>query len=320
MYPMRCGPVFKQYIWGGNKLKTVLLKSYEAPDMAESWELSCHEDGMSTVLNGAFAGRRLRDILEEHPDYMGDCVEAGGEFPLLIKFLDANDKLSIQVHPTRECADASLGEQSKTEIWVVMDSVPGAALYCGLNREISQEEFKRRANEGSICEVLNLVPAKKGDVFHILAGTVHAIGEGLLVAEIQQSANTTFRVFDYNRTNELGEQRELHVEKAARAAKLTPVEGKPADIVLVEDNEAFTHEILFDSQLFFTERIAVKDRIALEATTASFEALLFIEGQGTIVHCGEAYPAQKGDCYFIPARMGHYEITGPCCVLRNKVL
>ena len=205
LYPIRCIPAFRAAIWGGNKLKTVLYKQYDEPSMAETWELSCHEDGLSGVANGVYAGWLLKDILAQHPEYAGQGFEKSCAFPLIIKFIDANDDLSIQVHPTPETADTSRGQQSKTEIWVVMDAAPGAAMYYGFNRDVQRDEIQARALDGSICDVLNKVPAQQGDVFHIHAGTMHAIGSGLLIAEIQQSANTTFRAFDFYAQGRFGQ-------------------------------------------------------------------------------------------------------------------
>ena len=320
MYPMLCIPAYKQAIWGGNKLKSTLGKTYEEPAMAESWELSCHADGLSSIANGEYAGKRLKDILADHPEYAGQCVKEGEEFPLLIKFIDANDDLSIQVHPTKETADAARGQQSKTEIWVVVDSAPGASLYYGFSRDVTRDEIKSKALDGSICEVLNKVPVKTGDVFHINAGTMHAIGSGLLIAEIQQSANTTFRAFDYMRKDSNGNMRALHVDDAARVANIAKMGGKPADPIRLETNAAYTHDILFDSELFLTESYAIFDKAVLDSDERSFEALLFIGGAAQIRYNGESYAAKSGDCYFIPATLGSYEINGSCCVLRNRVL
>ncbi len=317
MYPMQCTPAFMQAIWGGNRLKSVLHKVYDQPKMAESWELSCHKDGLSGIANGAFAGRTLLDVLREHPDFVG--TSNGGEFPLLIKFIDANDNLSIQVHPTPEGAIADLGQQSKTEIWIVMDCAPGAMLYYGFNRHVTKQEIVERAKNGSICDVLNRVKVKKGDVFHIHAGTVHAIGADLLIAEIQQSANTTFRVYDYMRKDSNGHMRPLHVEEAARTADRTPIEGRAAQSKVMEDSANVRREIVFDSQLFTTERYQINGSITLTADKVSFDALLFIEGGAHIVHENARYTAQKGDCYFIPAGMGQYDVEGSCCVLRSRV-
>jgi mannose-6-phosphate isomerase len=317
---MRCIPVYKQTLWGGNKLKTVLGKEYDGETMAESWELSCHEDGMSSIANGVHAGKRVFDVLAEHPEYSGDSVGPGEAFPLLVKFIDANDDLSIQVHPTKQTANEARGEQSKTEIWVVMEAEPGATLYCGFCRDVTPDELIARARDGSILETLNRVPVKRGDVFHIYAGTVHAIGKGLLIAEIQQSANTTFRVYDFMRRGKDGNLRELHIEAAARAASLAGSLSCAADQRVIKQNEAFIHSMLFDSEMFVTERYDILFKAALESTRASFDALLFVEGQASVVYRGERYAAKKGDCYFIPAGMGEYEITGRCCVLRNRVL
>lgn len=317
MYPMRCTPVFKQAIWGGNRLKTVLHKQYAQPTMAESWELSCHSDGLSGIANGVFANRTLLDVLREHPGFAGTAN--GGEFPLLIKFIDANDDLSVQVHPTPQSAITELGQQSKTEVWIVMDCMPGAALYYGLNRRVDQNEFMQRARDGTVCDILNRVTVKKGDVFHIHAGTVHAIGAGILIAEIQQSANTTFRVYDYMRRNDRGELRPLHIEEAARAANLAPTEGQPARPDVLNVGAQGKRECVFDSPLFTIERYDIDGAATLTAEPSSFDALLFIQGKADIVYAGTSYPAKKGDCYFIPAGMGRYDVAGRYCMLRSRV-
>lgn len=320
MYPMRCVPALKQTIWGGCRLKTELGKQYCEPTMAESWELSCHADGMSGIANGAYAGRLLKDVLNEHPQLAGECVNRGEEFPLLVKFIDANDDLSIQVHPTPETADASRNQQSKTEIWVVLQSCPGSYLYFGFNRDVTREEIRQKALDGTICEILNKIPVQPGDVFHIHSGIMHAIGSGLLIAEIQQSANTTFRAFDFMRKDASGKMRDLHIDEAARVATIWKTQAKPADVRMICDNKAYAHEMIFDSPLFCTEGYTIRSAAAFNADKRSFEALLFVDGSGVIQHAGQSYDAKKGDCYFIGANLGAYEIQGTCRVLRNRVL
>ena len=317
MYPMRCTPFSKVQSGAGNRLRTMLNKAYDPPSMAESWELSCHKDGYSGIANGPFAGQRLADVIEKYPHFVGQS--GGGAFPLLVKFIDARTDLSIQVHPSQEKANLQNGEESKTEIWVTLHCQPGAIIYYGFNRTVSAEELVRRAHDGSICEVLNRVPVRMGDVFHIHAGTVHAIGAGLLMAEIQQNANTTFRVFDYMRKDASGQTRPLHVEDAARVADLTAMEGKPAPVRMVEDNAAYRREMLFDSPLFTTERIAIRSGGRLCRDETSFDALLFADGEALIRQGAHTFPARRGDCYFMPAGMGAYQIEGSCSLLRSRV-
>jgi mannose-6-phosphate isomerase len=319
LYPMRCVPAYKQALWGGNRLKSVLGKAYDGDKMAESWELSCHQDGLSAVGNGAYAGMTLARVLGENPAFMHAGAAAGERFPLLIKFIDAARDLSIQVHPTPQAADAAKGYEPKTEIWAVMDAADGASLFLGFKRRVSADELRQSARDGSVTTLLNRVEAKPGDVFHVPAGTVHAIGGGLLIAEIQQNANTTYRVYDHMRRDDRGNLRPLHIEEAVGAAELGPTTARPARAEAIERTQGYRRESVFDSPLFTTEQITLDGEAALAATGESFEALLWIDGRADILHDGARYPAQKGECYFMPAGMGQYAIAGRCCVLRSRV-
>lgn len=319
LYPMLCAPAFKDYLWGGNRLKTVLQKQYEAPTMAESWELSCHPDGMSTVHNGPLAGCTLHQVLLEHPAWMGAKAQEHRQLPLLIKFIDAQKDLSIQVHPSVRTADPQKGEQDKTEIWYVLSCEPDAFLYYGFNRVITPEELKARAQDGSILDVLNRVPVKPGDVFHIWAGTIHAIGKGILLAEIQQNSNTTFRVYDFKRKDKDGKPRALHIEDAARAVNYEvtdPHIARPQTQILTDGTQ---FQPVFQSDVFQTERYQIQNCHAFTCTPQSFEALLCIDGQGAIAYNGEEYAIHKGECYFLPAGLGDYEIRGACEILRSML-
>lgn len=206
MYPLVLKPVIKDYIWGGTRLKDEFGFETDMKIAAEGWMVSSHKDGINTVANGLYAGKSLKDVLE-----------AWGykeKFPVLIKLIDAKDRLSVQVHPDNEYALKNEGEFGKTEMWYVVDCEPGAKLIYGFTRKINRDEFKERINNNTLDDVMNYVPVKKGDVFFIKAGTLHAIGAGMLIAEIQQNSNTTYRVSDYGRLGADGKPRELHVEKA----------------------------------------------------------------------------------------------------------
>lgn len=316
---MLCTPVFKDYLWGGNRLKTVLHKQYQAPYMAESWELSCHPDGRSTVANGAFAGRTLHAVLQEHPAWMGQRAQGHAQLPLLIKFIDAQKDLSIQVHPSARTADPQKGEQDKTEIWYVLSCEPDAFLYYGFNRVITPEELKARAQDGSILDVLNRVPVKPGDVFHIWAGTIHAIGKGILLAEIQQNSNTTFRVYDFKRKDKDGKPRPLHIDDAARAVNYEITDAHSAQQQAQQLPDGTLVQSVFQSDVFQTERYVIAHRHGFTCTPQSFEALLCIDGQGAIAYNGQEYAIHKGECYFLPANLGEYEVQGACEILRSML-
>ena len=205
-YPLLLKPVVKDYLWGGTRLKTEFGFETDKEISAEGWMLSCHKDGTNTVKNGAYAGKPLDEVLR-----LWGYEE---KFPILIKLIDAKDRLSVQVHPDNKYALENEGEYGKTEMWYVVDCEEGAQLIYGFNKKISRSEFEERIKNNTLDEVMNYVPVKKGDVFFIKAGTLHAIGKGILIAEIQQNSNTTYRVSDYGRLGADGKPRELHVKNA----------------------------------------------------------------------------------------------------------
>ncbi len=214
---LKLEPAFKEYIWGGDKLIRDYHKQYDGKTLAESWELSCHMDGSSRIAEGPFQGKTLQEYIEwEGKRILGSHCAAFDNFPVLIKFIDAREDLSIQVHPSDEYALNEEGQYGKTEMLYVVDCAQDAYLYYGFSREISREELRQRIQDGTILEVLNKVSVQKGDVFFIEAGTIHAIGKGIVIAEIQQNSNVTYRVYDYGRTGPDGKQRDLHIEKRWR--------------------------------------------------------------------------------------------------------
>ena len=195
--PVLLKPAFKDYLWGGTRLRTEYGKDCGLDRIAESWELSAHKDGQSVVASGDLSGKTLTDYIDAcGKEILGSRGTAFEKFPILIKFIDAKQKLSVQVHPDDEYALANEGEYGKTEVWYVLSADEGAALYYGFNRKITKDEFLARISDNTVEDVLNRVEAKPGDVFFIKPGTGHAIGEGLLICEIQQNSNTTYRVYD----------------------------------------------------------------------------------------------------------------------------
>lgn len=192
-------PACKSYIWGGRRLIEEYGKGDGAGNLAESWELSCHPDGPSIAADGPYAGRSLPEILAERPEFAGRAVESLGRFPVLVKLIDAARDLSVQVHPDDAYALKHEGQLGKTEMWYIIDAEPGAGLYCGFRREVTPAQLHTAIEGNTLCELLRRVPVKAGDVVFIPAGTVHAIGAGILLAEIQQSSSVTYRLYDYGR-------------------------------------------------------------------------------------------------------------------------
>ena len=228
-------PSYKDYLWGGHRLVDEYGKDYDGDILAESWELSCHPDGPSTIVNGPYAGKTLEEYIETAgKEVLGSNCRRFRDFPILIKFIDAKQNLSIQVHPDNRYALKNEGQYGKTEMWYVVDAEKDAFLYYGFKKEISREEFARRIQEDTLLEVLNAVPVHKGDVLFIESGTIHAIGKGILIAEIQQNSNVTYRVYDYGRVGKDGKKRDLHIEQALAVTNRVP---------LVKSKSSYQHAI-----------------------------------------------------------------------------
>lgn len=310
MYPIKLKPVYKDYIWGGSKLKESWNKDSSFKRVAESWELSCCRDGLSLIENGIFKNKNLKDVLLLFPEWVAENLKDSANFPLLIKLIDAKEKLSIQVHPSDELANKSKGQQGKTEAWYVLDCEKDAFIYIGLKEDLTEEQVRKYVLDGTICEYLNKVFVKPGDLFFISAGTIHAIGAGILIAEIQQNSNTTFRLFDYGRVDSSGKKRELHLEEALRVCDKTAFSIQNSKIKNRVQKEYATLTSLVDSKFFKVFEYDVKSSVSITATKRSFQALLFIDGFVQISYDGQKREAKKGDCYFIPAGMGEYKVEG----------
>ena len=310
---LKLKPACKDYLWGGDRLKKEYGKEFAGDILAETWELSCHPDGPSRIVNGAWAGRTLREyICANGWEILGTNCAGREEFPILIKLIDARDKLSIQVHPDDAYALAHEGQYGKTEMWYVADCGEGAFLYYGFSRPVDREEFARRIADDTLTEVLRAVPVKKGDVFYIEAGTIHAIGRDILIAEIQENSNVTYRVYDYGRTDKDGKKRQLHVDKALAVTCLAPVkEGRPA-APHIADGPYFTVDKLnLDGSLFRRQEGTVSG--------SSFASILFLEGEGKICCGEETLDYKKGDSFFLPAGAGDYSVEGSCQALVTTI-
>lgn len=315
--PLKMKPCYKEYLWGGTRLKREFGKSDAPNGTAESWELACHTDGMSVVENGVFAKKTLQELGEiDRVGFWGSrCM--GNSFPILVKLIDAEQMLSIQVHPSDQTA--AEGEQGKAEMWYIVDCKPQAFLYYGFSQQIDENELLRRAEDGTICDVLNKVPVSKGDVFYILPGTIHAIGAGIVIAEIQQNSNTTFRVYDYRRQEADGQLRPLHLERAAAVMDYTPIvpeECKANSMVVLPE---FTMAEMFVCKYFRAYRLDIHTQAKMSCDGFSFQHLQCVEGKGTICYQGERYELGRGDSYFLPAALGEYQIIGKCRVLLSRL-
>lgn len=289
-------PAFKDYIWGGNKLKKEFHKETALDRVAESWELAAHKDGTSGFVGEEFT---LSDLFEKRRDLIGTNADSFERFPMIIKLIDAKDNLSVQVHPSDEYALANENSYGKTEMWYVVEAEEGAGLYVGFKRDVTEEEFRRLIAENRLQEVLNFIPVKPGEWFFIEAGTVHAIGKGVLIAEVQQNSNLTYRLYDYGRVGADGKPRELHVEKGVRVSKLS----------------AYQEDKRTSCEYFSCESVSLSGARKMTADKKSFVALVIMDGS----FCCDGANYQKGDTVFIPAGYGEFTVEGQAKFIAVRV-
>lgn len=317
--PVLLKPAFKDYLWGGTRLRTEYGKECDLDRIAESWELSAHSDGQSIIASGPHSGKTFSEYLDAcGREILGSRGEAFECFPILIKFIDAKGNLSVQVHPDDSYALTHEGEYGKTEVWYVLDADEGAALYYGVNREVSVEEFRQRIADNTVTEVLNRVEAKPGDVFFIQPGTIHAIGAGLLICEIQQNSNTTYRVYDYNRKGADGKPRELHIAKALDVSNLTPAPSADSSGDTVQ-HDGYTSRLIAKCKYFTTERLEIDGRAELASDTQSFRSVIVTDGNAVLTMGDTVLNIKAGDSVFIPAQDKGFEICGTCGILLSYV-
>ena len=311
-------PAFKDYLWGGTKLREVYGKPCDFDKVAESWELSTHPAGESRVDGGAYNGLTLSQYFQQIPQALGKNAAAFESFPVLIKLIDAKDPLSIQVHPSDEYALRVEGEYGKTEMWVIVDCEPGAFLYFGVNRPVSKEEFRQRIEDNTVLEVLNKVEVHPGDVFFIQAGTIHAIGAGILICEIQQNSNCTYRVYDYDRRGADGRPRELHIEKALDVCRLEPSDTA-SRLGEVKALAGGTVQQLGACKYFSTEKLIVEEALTLEVGEDSFVSLLATDGSGWVEGPENKLAFRAGDSLLVPAGAGRVRVTGQAVLVKTTV-
>lgn len=316
--PFLLKPSGKDYIWGGHRLKDDFCKDIDLYPLAETWECSTHPDGPS------YAGdKKLIDVLHEHPEYLGTHPSIKDGLPILVKFIDAANKLSVQVHPSDEYArEYENGQLGKTEMWYVIDADPGAKLVYGFNRDVNEEMLRRALKSGSVEKYLQFVPVHPGDVFFIKSGTVHAIGAGILLAEIQESSNLTYRLYDYERHGKDGKPRELHIDKAMKVVNMKSSSEPRQPMRVLKYKPGYASEFLSRCKYFQVERVLlnterVHDMADFKTGSTTFEVLLCINGCGVINEAdGDSISFFKGDCIFVPADSIDLKLHGKAELLK----
>jgi mannose-6-phosphate isomerase len=312
-YPLQFEPILKERIWGGEKLKTVLNKPTVSKITGESWELSTVEGDVSVVANGALKGKSLMDLINAMPDeILGTAVykRFGKQFPLLFKYLDAREDLSIQVHPNDELAKERHNSFGKTEMWYVMQADADSRIIVGFKENSSKEEYLQHLNDKTLVSILDDVKAKSGDVFFLETGTVHAIGAGLVVAEIQQTSDITYRLYDFDRKDAQGNTRELHVDLALDAINYNKVETQKK-----YDKKINTSNVVVDCPYFTTNFIPLENKIEVVKSGETFTVYMCIEGNFEIEYNGFNQSYKKGDTVLVPAEIYQFVLSGNASIL-----
>lgn len=304
--PLLLRPSGKDYLWGGSRLNDEFEKNIDLNPLAETWECSSHPDGPSYVVGGEFGGKKLAEVLKTHPEYLGTRHKGENALPILIKFIDAKKDLSVQVHPTDTYAkEHENGQLGKTEMWYVLDASKDAKLVYGLKRDRTEEQMRKAIAEGTLMKDLQWVPVKKDDLFFIEAGTIHAIGAGALVAEIQENSNLTYRLYDYDRVGKDGKKRELHVDKALQVANLKSSAEPRQPLRVLKYRQGLAYELLTRCKYFEVYRMIVnterRQKVHYRADEIAFRVLLCVNGCGTISSEDGSITFYKGDCIFVPA-------------------
>ncbi len=313
LYPLQFEPILKERIWGGTKLKSFLKKSILSETTGESWEISIVENDISVVSNGFLKGKPLSELINDFPnEILGTKVfkQFGAQFPLLFKYLDAREDLSIQVHPNDELAKVRHNSFGKTEMWYVMQADINAKLIVGFKENSSANEFLKVLKDKSILSILESKKVKKGDVFFLETGTVHAIGAGTVIAEIQQTSDITYRIYDFDRVDANGNVRELHLDLALDAINFNEVK---AEIKYLKKKN-FSNQVV-DCKYFTTNFIALDGSINISKINQSFTVYMCVDGSFEIEYDNEKYLYKIGDTILIPAEMSNFIIKGNAEVL-----
>ena len=312
--PFLLRPAGKDYLWGGRRLNDDFTKGIDMDPLAETWECSTHPDGLSMVASGEFEGQTLAAVLEDHPEFLG-IRHPDGKLPLLVKFIDAKNDLSVQVHPNDAYAmEHENGQSGKSEFWYVLDAAKGAHLVYGLKRDCTEAEIRQAIADGTLTRHLQQVPIQKDDLFFIEAGTIHAIGAGALIAEIQENSNLTYRLYDYNRVGKDGKKRELHIDKALQVANLKSSAEPRQPMRVLKYRPGVASEFLSRCKHFEVYRVLLnterRQLVQFRVDELSFRVLLCLRGCGMIRFNGGEILFFKGDCIFVPAGSAELTIYG----------
>ncbi len=313
LYPLQFEPILKERIWGGTKLKTELNKPIISNITGESWEISTVENDVSVVANGSFKGKSLNELINEFPEsLLGTKVYAqfGKQFPLLFKFLDAREDLSIQLHPNDELAKKHHNSFGKTEMWYVMQADADARLIVGFKEKSSPDEFIHNLNNKTLLDILDTKKVKQGDVFMLNPGTIHAIGAGIVVAEIQQTSDITYRVYDFDRVDTNGNKRELHVDLALEALNYEKIQAQR----FYSKTENISNKLV-DCQYFTTNVIPLDGNLKVSKNEQSFTVYMCVDGGFHLTVDGEIYAYKKGDTILIPAALTDFQLSGNSSIL-----
>ena len=316
-YPLTFTPILKDRIWGGTKLKSYLNKSIVSETTGESWEISTVPGDISVVTSGVFEGKNINEIIDLHPtEILGKSVIArfGKQFPLLFKFIDAKEDLSIQLHPNDELAKQRHNSFGKTEMWYVMQADETARLVVGFKNDSNPKEYLEKLADKKLISLLEEYPVKKGDVFFLETGTIHAIGAGVVLAEIQQTSDVTYRIYDWDRVDVNGKGRELHTELALEAINYYKTHSK------IDYFEEPNHSsVVVDCPYFKTNIIALQDRFIWKKSNDAFTVFMCTNGQFELVLNGEIMRYQMGDTILIPAIIDHLTLKGKATVLEISI-
>lgn len=315
--PFLLKPIGKDYLWGGNRLNDTFGKGIDMSPLAETWECSTHPDGYSMVASGEYRGKTLKEVLHIHTEYLGKRLDTIDEFPILVKFIDAKQNLSVQVHPDDTYAfEHEHGQRGKTEVWYVLDAKSDAELVYGFRTDVTPELIRSGVENGNIEKYLQRIKVQKDDVFFIEAGTVHAIGEGILIAEIQENSNLTYRLYDYNRMDKNGNSRELHLDKALQVMNYSRSDEPKQPMRVLKYRRGLASEFLCRCKYFELERVLIntercRDMVSISTDEDSFKVILCIDGCGSATFAdGQSFNIFKGDCIFIPANSVEIKLHG----------
>ncbi|WP_430399205.1 type I phosphomannose isomerase catalytic subunit [Flavobacterium sp.] len=317
LYPLTFKPIIKERIWGGSKLNTFLNKELTIKNAGESWELSSVPNDVSVVDNGGLKGRSLNEIIALDPEALlgKEVVEKFGyELPLLFKFLDANKDLSIQLHPNDELAKLRHNSFGKTEMWYVIQADEGARIIVGFKENSSQEEYLAHLENKSIVSLLNEIPVKEGDVFLLETGTIHAIGSGVVIAEIQQTSDVTYRVYDWDRVDADGKGRELHTELALEAINYNVVNSKINYTLKSNERNACVKNFYFTTNI-----LLISSHFKWEKRKEAFTVLMCTEGNFSIHFNNEVFHHKKGETVLIPAEISAFNLEGSATILEISI-